>query len=237
MFPNVRLLVAAMIVSVVALSYGFAVFAAFRVNHEPLARLPSAAPPLQLLASLSPSAPIMTAAVEPFEREARPSDPHRAVDLADTPTRMPAANDQVAGTPAPEPETPPVGANDAASSPPTPDASAEREASAPAAGIAAGASPPAAAQPPGVAALEAPADQSVIIDEAGQETELVPAGLPRPAAKAAKAGGKKKAARAHATKARYARRARPARVDGIAGSGTQESSSAIGGPFVSPWGR
>jgi hypothetical protein len=48
MFPNVRLLIAAVVASVVALSCGFAVFAVFRVNHEPLSRLPAGAAPLQL---------------------------------------------------------------------------------------------------------------------------------------------------------------------------------------------
>ena len=50
MFPNVRLLIAAVVASVVALSCGFAVFATFRVNHEPLSRLAAGAAPLQLAA-------------------------------------------------------------------------------------------------------------------------------------------------------------------------------------------
>jgi len=50
MFPNVRLLIAAVVASVVALSCGFAMFAAFRVNHEPLSRLATGAAPLQLAA-------------------------------------------------------------------------------------------------------------------------------------------------------------------------------------------
>ena len=50
MFPNVRLLIAAVIASVVALSCGFALFATFRVNHEPLSRLATGAAPLQLAA-------------------------------------------------------------------------------------------------------------------------------------------------------------------------------------------
>lgn len=50
MFPNVRLLIAAVVASVVALSCGFAVFAVFRVNHEPLSRLAAGATPLQLTA-------------------------------------------------------------------------------------------------------------------------------------------------------------------------------------------
>jgi hypothetical protein len=43
MFPNVRLQIVALFVSVVALSFGFGVFAAFRVNHEPLAQIPASA--------------------------------------------------------------------------------------------------------------------------------------------------------------------------------------------------
>jgi len=48
MFPNVRLQIVALFVSVLALSFGFGVFAAFRVNHEPLAQIPASAAPLQL---------------------------------------------------------------------------------------------------------------------------------------------------------------------------------------------
>ena len=50
MFPNVRILIAAVFASVVALSCGFAMFAALRVNHEPLSRLATGAAPLQLAA-------------------------------------------------------------------------------------------------------------------------------------------------------------------------------------------
>ena len=50
MFPNVRLLIAAVVASVVTLSCGFALFAVFRVNHEPLSRLATGAAPLQLAA-------------------------------------------------------------------------------------------------------------------------------------------------------------------------------------------
>jgi hypothetical protein len=239
MFPNVRLLIAATIVSVVALSCGFAVFAALRVNHEPLAR--SAAPPLRLLASLSPSPPIMVAAVEPFDREARPNEPSGAVDLADASARTLPASDQVTATPAAEAEAAPVAAKDATSSPPlppAPDADAEGETVAPPASVAAGASSPDPAQAPSIAAVPAPADQSVVIDEAGQETEFVPAALPRPAAKPAKAAAKskRKTARAHAAaKIRYARRSPPSAPSGVASSTTPEPSPAIGGPFVSPW--
>ena len=55
MFPNVRLMIAAVMVSVVTLSCGFGMFAAFRVNHEPLSRLASGAAPLQLTADNTPA--------------------------------------------------------------------------------------------------------------------------------------------------------------------------------------
>src|SRR5271166_2177013 len=50
MLPNVRLLIAAMLASVLVLICGFGVFAAFRVSRDPIAHLPVAAPPLQLIA-------------------------------------------------------------------------------------------------------------------------------------------------------------------------------------------
>ncbi len=49
MFPTVRLLMVTVVTSVLALGCGFGVFAAFRVNHEPLARVPVARAPLQLV--------------------------------------------------------------------------------------------------------------------------------------------------------------------------------------------
>jgi hypothetical protein len=50
MLPNVRLLIAAMLASILVLICGFGVFAAFRVSRDPIAHLPVAAPPSQLLA-------------------------------------------------------------------------------------------------------------------------------------------------------------------------------------------
>lgn len=51
MFPNVRLMIGALFASVVALTCGFGIFAAFRVNHEPLSRLPANTVALQLVAN------------------------------------------------------------------------------------------------------------------------------------------------------------------------------------------
>jgi hypothetical protein len=50
MFPNVRLLIAAMLASILVLICGFGVFAAFRVSREPIAHLPATVAPLQLVA-------------------------------------------------------------------------------------------------------------------------------------------------------------------------------------------
>jgi hypothetical protein len=66
MFPNVRLLIAAVVASVVALSCGFAMFATFRVNHEPLSRLATGAAPLQLAAGSPPPVAAMPAAADSF---------------------------------------------------------------------------------------------------------------------------------------------------------------------------
>jgi len=52
MLPNVRLLIAAMLASILVLMCGFGVFAAFRVSHEPIAHLPAAMAPLQLVAEI-----------------------------------------------------------------------------------------------------------------------------------------------------------------------------------------
>jgi hypothetical protein len=67
MFPNVRLLIAATFASVLALSFGFGVFAAFRVNHEPLSRLPPVRAPFQLAADNTAT----VAAVESFDASSR----------------------------------------------------------------------------------------------------------------------------------------------------------------------
>src|SRR5579872_4286239 len=65
MFFNVRLMIVATLGSVVILGCGFALFAAFRVNHEPLARLPSASAPLRFAAN-SAAAAVTIAAGESF---------------------------------------------------------------------------------------------------------------------------------------------------------------------------
>jgi hypothetical protein len=66
MFPNVRLMIVAMFASIVAIGCGLGMFAAFRVNHEPLARLQSGSPPLQLVFGNGAPAAISDAAMAPF---------------------------------------------------------------------------------------------------------------------------------------------------------------------------
>lgn len=255
MFPNVRLLLAAMISSVVALSCGFGIFAALRVNHEPLARLPSGSAPLQLLASISPSPPIAVAAVEPIERGLRAGDTRGGAGLAEAPARAPEASDREADTPSPEPETSSgVADNPSATAPPpaqeAPASAAEHETSPPDADATSHDSAPAPAPAPSVAAIEAPSEQPVLIEPEEPDGVLAPASVP-PAADtaaskgakkaAAKSARKKKTAHTHVAARTHTRRPRPGGTDGFASSNTagfntQESTSAIGGPFVSPAG-
>jgi hypothetical protein len=115
MFPNVRLMIAAMVASVVALSCGFGVFAAFRVNHEPLVRLPRATAPLQLLADNTITASVVVAAAGPFDHRfqisqpqstGRATDPPRQRDDRDGVESAPAASAAVPERDAAEPEEP-----------------------------------------------------------------------------------------------------------------------------------
>jgi hypothetical protein len=66
MFPNVRLMAAAALVSVMALFFAFGVYASLRVSHEPLARSARAAP-LQLVGFNVAMLPV--AVLEPFAKE------------------------------------------------------------------------------------------------------------------------------------------------------------------------
>ncbi len=256
MFPNVRLLIAAMIGSVVALSCGFGIFAALRVNHEPLARLPSGSAPLQLLASISPSPPIAVAAVGPIERGLRAGDTNGGAGLADAPTRAPAASDREADTPSPEPETSSGFAGSASAPAPVPAqeapaSAAEHETNPPDADATSHDSAPAPVPAPSIAAIEAPPEQSVLIEPEEQDGVLAPESVPQAAETAASKGAtkaaksaknrsaKKKTARTHVAARTHTRRPRPDGMDGFASSNTarfntQETTSAIGGPFVSP---
>ena len=74
MFPNVRLMAASTVVSVMALFFAFGVYASLRVSHAPLARSSRAAP-LQLVGFNVAMLPVTV--LEPF------ADPHPAPAVAD----------------------------------------------------------------------------------------------------------------------------------------------------------
>jgi hypothetical protein len=92
MFPNMRLMVAAVVASVVALSCGFGVFAAFRVNHEPLGRLQAGDPRFVVDNAVTPA--ILPAAAK-FGSGLQSSEQPAAQPIAD-----------VAVSPTTEPEQP-----------------------------------------------------------------------------------------------------------------------------------
>lgn len=90
MFPNVRLFIVTLFTSVIALSCGFGVFAAFRVNHEPLSRLPTVSAPLQLVADVATLTSMAIAAGGPLDVPLRLSDAEVGDAGATTPTPDPA---------------------------------------------------------------------------------------------------------------------------------------------------
>jgi hypothetical protein len=75
MFPNVRLMVAATFASVLALIFGLGMFAAFRVSHEPLARLPPASTPPLLRLADNTTISSVAASGEAFDRRFQVSLP------------------------------------------------------------------------------------------------------------------------------------------------------------------
>ncbi len=99
MFPNVRVMMAAIFASVVVLICGFGMFAVFRVGHEPLVRLPPATAPLQLIAH-SDATPSQVAAGEPFDRRFQISAPQSAGDATASPMRKRDRHDGVQSRPA-----------------------------------------------------------------------------------------------------------------------------------------
>jgi hypothetical protein len=66
MFPNVRLIIVAMLASMASICCCLGVFAAFRVNHEPFTRSQSSNPPLQLVFGNGAPAVATDGAVAPF---------------------------------------------------------------------------------------------------------------------------------------------------------------------------
>ncbi len=111
MFPNIRLMIAAMAASIVALSCGFGVFATFRVNHEPLVRLPPVTAPLQLIAGNS--AAVAVAAAELFDRRFQTSPPQSAARPTEPPTLRRDDREGVESAPAASAAVPDRGAAEA----------------------------------------------------------------------------------------------------------------------------
>jgi hypothetical protein len=97
MFPNVRLMAASSLVSVIALFFAFGVYASLRVSHEPLARSSRAAP-LQLVGFNVAMLPVTV--LEPFV------DKHAAQAVADNGSALAYSTAQAS---APQP-APPVAA-------------------------------------------------------------------------------------------------------------------------------
>ena len=83
MIPTLRSMIVALLLTVTVLVGGFGLFAAFRVNHEPLARLPVAATPFQL-ASID-SAP-RALSFAPDQPRLETNEGLRAVTTAMSPT-------------------------------------------------------------------------------------------------------------------------------------------------------
>jgi hypothetical protein len=152
MFPNVRLMIAAMIFSIAAIGGGLGAFAAFRVNHEPFARLPSDDPPLQLVYYNAASPSVTDAIPAPFGVRFGVTAPKLAgtgVDAATFKALVPATPaDATTGTPLPN----------AADSDTARDANPNGEA---------------------VTATESPADQSALTDRTVQDSKVAPGLAPR----------------------------------------------------------
>jgi hypothetical protein len=107
MFPNVRMMIVAMLASMVAIICGMGMFAAFGINHEPFARLPGDSPPLQLVFDHTVSA--HNAAATPFGVRFQTNAPGVGARTVAVPaaTPLPAPNQTMADTTsAPEIVTP-----------------------------------------------------------------------------------------------------------------------------------
>jgi outer membrane biosynthesis protein TonB len=109
MFPNVRLMIAAVAASVLALCCGFAMFAAFRVSHEPLSRLAAGNAPLQLAADSTAPSAVALPAGQPFGArfeliQAQPAAaPVQAAAVVQDAAAAPEPKQDDAAVPPPEP--------------------------------------------------------------------------------------------------------------------------------------
>jgi len=191
MFPNVRLLIVAVFASIVALSCGFGVFAAFRVNHDPLSRLPPVTAPLQLVADNAAPTTVTIAPGTPFGSRFRFGEAQIGNAAADAPAQH-ASETQAAPVAAASPPAP-VGAEET----PAPDAGQDAKpgatadsapAQAPAQEMQAAqaahdaeqgettdnASQPASAAIPDVATIEPAANQAQPVEQPAEETDTAP---------------------------------------------------------------
>ena len=160
MFPNVRLMIVAILAAIAGIGCGLGLFATFRVNHEPLARLAEGSPPLQL--ALDNRAPGSDARV--------PLEARLPVNGAPKPIFAPV----IIATPSPEPNAAPSATPSAtpsaaaeqseADSPITADSSAQQES----AGAAAADQSKTASL-----AVPTPAEQSSVTSEATGRQEAV----------------------------------------------------------------
>ena len=232
MLPNVRLMIAAIFASVVVLVCGFGMFAAVRVNHEPLVHLAPATAPLQLAADNAATPSTVVAAGEPFDRRFQISEPHdgggtsalaySAIQPAEQPVMkavIPTAEDHARGVS--EPAAVARSAEEPTSSPAAAVAEAERETKPPAAPEATG--EPAAAVAPGVAAIEQPTDQALAAEQPKPESELAPASITKTAPEAAHKTVRKARTRRTRVAART-HRARGQRASVVVNSSTQNNS-------------
>jgi hypothetical protein len=102
MFPNVRLMIAATLASVVALVCGFGMFAVFRVSHEPFVRPPAGTASLQLVAANAVYASAGFAAGGPLDQHLQVEAEPSAAATTDTPAATDEHEAETAAAPASE---------------------------------------------------------------------------------------------------------------------------------------
>jgi hypothetical protein len=107
MFPNIRLIIVALFASIVGISCGLALFAAFRVNREPFVHSASGGAPLQLaFAAPTPKMDRIAApfgvrfAVNTISAASAPLERENAAPEAPAPTAKDAASEVAVQSPA-----------------------------------------------------------------------------------------------------------------------------------------
>jgi hypothetical protein len=229
MIPNLRVIFAAVLASVAALCCGFGLFAAVRVNHAPLARLPAGPAPIQLVDTAPPAATLV--ATQSFGARFQLNEALIAASLASLSARQP---DSASAAPQPIDHDNPASAlssDTAAVAVPADQAPADDHAAA--------AAPPAT----DVAALPVPTDQAPADEhsaETADSTADVPAVLAAADAVSAErtehaAAGKTAVRRRIAHRVRRVRPIAVAQTTGHTGAvprTAQAKPEAVGGPFI-----